>query len=142
MSNFNVTGKANSVYDWTFYGAQQKVYPTGDAGVTVTANAAAWTLGSYAEIVAASTITNDFQITGVGINAVSGAGVHQLTLYAGTDVVADVRYPVLGTPASQVLYPLTVSTTKIDANTQIQAKLQTSSTNADTVTISIEYQEL
>lgn len=140
--NPNVNGTATSKYTWKFNGTTLKSYPTGAGGVAVTANAAAWTLGAAAAIVAASTITSDFQIVSVVLEAVTGGAIYQLTLYDDGVACLDKRFTVLGAPGNQILYTLDVSTDKILANSAITAKLQTSSSNADDCTISIEYQEL
>jgi hypothetical protein len=117
----------------------QKVYPTGAAGVTVTAGTPAWTLGSFAEIVPASTITSDFDVHWITIEAVSAAGVYELVLYAATTEIGRLRFTVTGTPANRISLPQKMQTAIIAANTQIQAKLMTSTGVADTTTISIEY---
>jgi hypothetical protein len=142
MGRFNTNGKATSNYTWKFSGSTNKVYPTGAGGVTVTANAAAWTLGSPATIVAANAIASAFMITGIAIEAVNGAGIYELVLYDDGVECGRKKFAILGTPGNQALYPIDFNTDEIAANSAITAKVMTSSTNADTVTLSIEYEVL
>lgn len=119
----------------------QKVYPTGGAGVTVTADAAAWTLGSFAEIVPASTITDDFDLHWLNIETVSGAAVFELVLYAATTEISRIRFSAVGIANNILLPEKKVMTELLPANTQIQAKIMSSTTSADSVSVSVEYHE-
>ena len=114
-----------------------KVYPTMAAGVTVTADAAAWTLGNYAEVVPVNTITSNFVINQINMGAVSAATYYELVLYAATTEVGRIRFYT-----SDAAYGYAFKgfhTPVIAANSQIQAKLATASAEADTCVISISY---
>lgn len=116
------------------------VYPTGAAGVTATCGtAAAWTLGSFAEIVPVSTIGDVFDVHFVNIEAVSAAAIYEIVLYATTTEIARIRFTAVGTPNNITFPSIPIQTANIAADTQIQAKVMSSTGNADTVTISIHY---
>ncbi len=115
----------------------EKVYPTLAAGETVTANATAWTLGDYSEIVPAGTIKSTFCINAINLGAVSAATYYELVLYAVTTEIGRLRFY---TSDSSYGYAFKhFKTPPIAANSQIQAKLATASTDADTAVISISY---
>jgi hypothetical protein len=115
------------------------VYPTLAAGVTVTSSAVADTLGNYAEIVPASTITSDFDIHFINIEAVSAAATYELVLYDTTTEIGRIRFTAVGTP-NNITFPTRPLITPVVAkNKQIQAKLASDNAVADTATISIEY---
>lgn len=115
--------------------AQSKVYPTEDAGVVVTESGVAWTLGSIVEIVAASTITKGFAITGVTIEAMGAAGTYELVLYYGSGDVecGRIKFTAAGN------YPL--KSQVIPANSRVRAKLTSSNGSSQTATVAIRYQE-
>lgn len=113
------------------------VYPTLATWKTVTATASAWTLGNYAEIVPASTITSQFIINKINLGAVSAATYYELVLYAATTEIG--RSHFYTSDASYGYAFQDFKTPLIVANTQIQAKLATASGDADTVVISISY---
>lgn len=118
---------------------EQKVYPTLAAGVTITSSASADTLGNYAEIVPINTITEDFDIHFVNIEAVSAAATYELVLYVETTEIARLRFTAVGTP-NNFTFPFRPLTCPVLAkNSQIQAKLSSDNAVADTATISIEY---
>lgn len=116
---------------------QGRVFPTLADGVVVTGGAA-WTLGSFVEIVPVNTITAIFDIHAVSIEAISANDVYELVLYAATTEICRVRFTknanfdsILNVPVMMGIQP---------ANTQIQAKIASSS-GADTATISLFYHE-
>ena len=120
---------------------KQKVYPTGAGGVTVTAAAGAWTLGAFAEIIPASTLSDDFDIHWMTIEGASAADTYELVLYVEEEEIARSRFVVLGTPANLIIPPKRLQTPILAANSQIQAKLMTAGGGSDTCTISLEYHE-
>ena len=116
------------------------VYPTGAAGVTLTCgDAAAWTLGSFTEIVPANTIAKPFDIHFVEIEAVSTAATYEVVLYAVETEIGRFRFTAAGTPNNIVFVPRPFQCGQQPKNTQIQAKIMSSSGNANTSTISVEY---
>lgn len=120
----------DAAFNNAFYG-KVKCSPSMAAGVTVTADAAAWTLGipSNPILESAAPIT----ITGISFENLSAAVTYELVLYAGEVEIARVR--VSGTAAQFV--PL--NTPILDAASVITAQVASSSTNADTVSVSVRY---
>lgn len=101
--------------------SEQNVYPTLADPVTLTAGAGAWTLGNYAEVVPASTITKMFDIHGLDISAPSANEDYEIYLYAGTTFIGSVSFTRTNNFVNSIHVPMT--TPKIAANSQIQAKL-------------------
>ena len=116
-----------------------KVFPTLGAGVTVTGAAGAWTLGNYAEVAAANDITSDFDIHYIVVEDISATGVYELVLYAATTEIGRIRLVKSAAQDSVLSHPFQCAIQP--ANTQIQAKLASSSGGGDTITISLEYHE-
>jgi hypothetical protein len=126
------------IIDEHFHSAQ-KVYPTGTGGVTVTGAAGAWTLGDFAEVVPVSTITEDFDLHWVNVEAISASGIYEIVFYQATTEIARKRFPVLGTPANLIMPPLRLQTVIIPANAQIQAKIMNAAGGGESATISLDY---
>ena len=114
-----------------------KVYPTLAGGVQVTAGAA-WTLGAFAEIIPASTITSDFDIHAVDIENISANDVYELVLYQGASdtEIGSVRF-VKDAAQSATLNTI-IQTPIVPANARIRAKIA-SAAGSDNVTISLRY---
>lgn len=118
------------------------VYPTGAAGVTITASdAGAWTLGSFTEIVPADTITNDFDIHFVNIEAVSEDTSYELVLYGATTEIGRIRFTSVTIANAGFFVSVPMQTTICEANSQIQAKLMSATGVADTLTVSLFYHQ-
>lgn len=121
--------------------SESKVYPTLANGVTVTAAAGAWTLGSFAEIFPASTITSDFDIHYIGVENISANDVYELVLYSGPVAseieIGRVRFAKNTNLEGTINQPF--QTPIILANERIAAKLASQGGGSDTVTISIFY---
>jgi len=118
------------------------VYPTLAAGVTVTSAETAWVEGDYAEIIPASTgVTSEYDIHWINLEAESSSGgaIYELSLYAATTEIARVRFATIDVPATTIFHSFPVMTPVEPAGTQIQAKLASSTTDADTLTISLSY---
>jgi len=118
-----------------------KVYPTLAAGVTVTGAAGAWTLGNFAVVVPADTITSEYSIHFVNIAEASASDTYELVFYSGADAseveVGRIRFTrALG---SQSTAPSPIKTTIIAANSQLKAKIASSGGGSDTAIISIFY---
>lgn len=135
----NETGYDRIITINEHFHSAQNVYPTGAAGITITGAAGAWTLGDYAEIVPVNTITSDFDLHWINIEAVSAAGIYEIVLYAATTEIGRKRSAILGTPANIIVPPMRVQTEIIDKNTQIQAKVMNAAGGSETITISLDY---
>ena len=118
---------------------ESKCYPTLAGGVTVTGAAGAWTLGSFAEIVPVNTITEDFDIHFVNIENANVEDTYELRLYATTTEIACVRFTTTQVAGRLIPAQTNVQTPIISANSQIQAKIASSSGGSDTATISLQY---
>jgi hypothetical protein len=118
-----------------------KVYPTLADGVTVTATTAGttWTLGALVEIVPASTITVDFDIHHVSIEALSANSVYELVLYAGAGdtEIGRVRFTKNAVMDGTMNIPM--QTPIIAANSRIRAAIATTNDNGETADISLFY---
>ena len=119
-----------------------KIYPSLANGVSVTAGAA-WTLGSFVEIVPLSAITNDFDIHYVSIEDISANDVYELVLYSDADgtpgsevEIGRVRFVRSAVQSATLNAPM--RTPLIAANSQIKAKIA-SSGGGNNATISIFY---
>lgn len=120
-----------------------KVYPTLADGVNITGGAGSWVLGSFVELIPASTITDKFDIHWVHVEAVSANDTYELVLYSGelgSEVeICRARF-TKSTTAGAGASEFHVQTPIIPANTRISAKLA-SSGGGDNVDISIQYHE-
>jgi hypothetical protein len=114
-----------------------KCYPTLAAGVTVTGGAGAWQLGNYVEIVPASTITSKFDIHWINVGSASASDTYELVLYAATTEIGRVRFTRPSGSTTNSFAPFMCDL--VAANTQIQAKIASSSGGGDTAVISIGY---
>lgn len=115
------------------------VRPTMAAGVTVTKDAAAWTLGSFATIIPTGSVTAPFDIHSINFDSISANGTFEIVLYAGADgAEAEIcRTRFTRTTAADIANDSPVMTAVQPANTQIKAKLAGSSSGADNVVISL-----
>lgn len=119
--------------------AATKVYPTLAGGTTVTSGAA-WTLGNFAEIVPANTITKDFDIHFIAVEGASASEVYEIVLYAATTEIGRVRASFIDIANSQSLPSIPFQCQIQAENVQIQAKVATAS-GGDNITISLHYHE-
>jgi hypothetical protein len=117
-----------------------KVYPTLADGVTVTADATAWTLGAFVVVVPASTITAGFDIHHISVEALSANDIYELVLYSGADLseteIGRVRFTKNANQDGTMDVPF--QTPINAANSQIKAKLATNA-GSSTADISIFY---
>lgn len=111
--------KINDLWEGTHH--SQLVYPTLANPIIVTAAGGVWTLGNFAEIIPANTITEAFHIHHIGIHEASVNGGYEIVLYAGevemgraTFTRTDKKDDVEGLP---IMLPHSL------ANAQIQAKV-------------------
>ena len=120
--------------------APTKCYPSGTDGVTVTAgDAAPWTLGAFTEIIPAGAITDVFDIHFITPEAVSAAGSYEIVLYAATTEIGRTRFGATGTPNNIIFPDVAFQTDKLAAGTQVQARLMSSTGDADTIVMSLDY---
>jgi len=120
-----------------------KVYPTLANGVVVTADNVAWTLGAAVEVVPINTITEDFLIYLIKVEAVSLTDTYEVVLYsdaAGTIEIARFR------TTRNTLFPeagdIIISSEIIAANSTITARVANALGGIETVTVSLHYVEI
>lgn len=132
------TVAANVVLILARFTGQQKVYPTAAAGVGLLTSATGWTLGSFVEIVPASTITSAFVVTGLSYeDGDLAAGEYaEIVLYYGP---GDVEFARIRIPEKANGFNVLPSCTVIPANSRIRAKATNSTNNARTPVVSIAY---
>lgn len=118
-----------------------KVYPTLADGVVLTAvtDASTWTLGSLVEVVPASTITSDFDIHHVLVEAMSANSVYEIVLYAGAGDTEVGRVRCVKNAVQSGTLNLPMQTPLIVANSRIRAAVASEGNNGETVTISLKY---
>jgi len=120
------------------------VYPTLANGVDIVSANTDWVLGTVTEVVPINTITTDFHIHGITIEALDRDAVFELALYAGAGdtEVARVRWAQNGGFFGDRGLD-TITGTQIAANSRIRAALASSNGTAQiaTVRISIRYAE-
>lgn len=135
-----LAGWAHAMFDHAH--KAMDVFPTGAAGEVVTAgNVGAWDLGAFAVIVPTNGITADFDIHFAVVEVMDANATYELVLFSGADAseveIAHVRFVRVTNQVRSVHIP--IQTPIIAANTQIKAKLMTSSGAADSATISLAY---
>lgn len=113
------------------------VYPTLANGVAVVSANLDWVYGAYATIVPASTITDDFHILAVSIEACDRDATFQLELYSGAadDIVTAVRFNVTGGFFGNQVYVIGSKHTVADS--RIRARLASSNGLAQIATIAL-----
>lgn len=119
-----------------------KVIPTGTVGLTITCDTnSAWDLGAFGILAATNAITSDFDIHYINVENMTANATYEIVIYAGANaseveigrlrtVRTDKKDTAIGSP---FMCPLQ------DANTQIKAKVMSSTGAADQVTLSMEY---
>ncbi len=119
-----------------------KAIPSGSAGITVTAgDSEAWDLGAFAVVVATNAISEDFDIHYVVVEVMSANATYELVLYAGADgsEVEIARTRVVRVTNQVRSFDLPIQTPMMQGNTQIKAKLMSSTGATDALTISLYY---
>ncbi len=119
-----------------------KVTPSGQAGVTLTAgDADPWTLGGFGVLAATNAITIIFDLHFIVVEAMSANATYEIVVYSGADAseveVGRIRIVRVTNQVRSVALP--IQTPLIAANSQIKAKVMSSTGNLDTVTISLQY---
>jgi len=115
-------------------------YPTLGVGVAVPTHGDPWTLGVATEIIPASTITNDYDVHYVSVEALDDNAVYELRIFhgAGTTAAGCVRFTKNANLDATSNVPML--TTLIPANNNLSAQLA-SSVGASSATISVSYHE-
>ncbi len=118
------------------------VLPSGQAGVTLTAgNADPWTLGGFEVMAATNAITNIFDLHFIVVEAMSANATYEIVLYSGADAaeveVGRIRIVRVTNQVRSATLP--IQTPMIAANSQIKAKVMSSTGALDTVTISLQF---
>lgn len=119
-----------------------EVIPSGQAGVTLTAgDANPWTLGGFEVVAATNAITDEFDIHFVVVEAMSANATYEIVLYSGADAseVEIARFRIVRVTNQVKSAMIPIQTLIITANTQIKAKVMSSTGNLDTTTISLQY---
>jgi hypothetical protein len=114
-----------------------QVYPTLAGGVAVATAAGVWGLSAgFTEIVPINTITTDFDIHWICIEALDDNAVYEIVLYAATTEIGRVR--VVKNAVMEGTQNIKFQCDIQPANTQIQAKAASSVGNS-VATFSIHY---
>jgi hypothetical protein len=132
-------GRLDELYDQ--FQERRKCYPNLAAGATIVSSASAWTYGSYAAIVPASTITNPYHVLALIIETCSiSDGVFQVGLYqgAGDTLITEMRFSIAGGFFGNQVY--IVGSAECVANAQIRCRAACSA-GAATLTVSVVYLE-
>lgn len=116
---------------------ERRVYPTLANGATIVSANADWAYGAYATVVPASVITSDYQVLALSIESCNRNAVYQLELYkgGGDDIVTAVRFAVEGGFFGNQVY--VIGSERVDANSQIRARLASSNGAAEIATIAM-----
>ena len=116
--------------------SQQKVYPTLAAGVTLTASAAAWALGTLTQIIPVNYVTTIFDIHFANVASASSADIYEVVLYASVTEIARTR--VTRALGQNPVAPTPLITPLLPANTNINAKVA-SSGGGNNIVLSVFY---
>lgn len=114
-----------------------EVYPSLANGIVVAGAAGVWTLGSFVEIIPASTKSADFDIHYLTIEGVSIADVYEIVLYNGTTEIGRRRIAFVDIANSQTLPSIPFQTRVQDKDSQIQAKVANKAGGSESLTISL-----
>lgn len=118
---------------------EAKVYPTLAAGVTLTAAASSWVLGTTVEVIPASTITDDFDIHYVQIEDISANGTYEIVLYSGAGDTEVGRVRIVRSAVQSEVLAIPIMTPIIAKNSRIRAAVASSGGASETVDISLFY---
>ena len=117
-----------------------KVYPTLANGVAVASSAVAWTLGTNTEVVPVNTITTQFLIYLVKIEAASATDIFEVVLYSGAGAGTEIgRFRTNRNTDFPEAGDVVISTEIIAANSRISARIASKTAGAKTLTVSIHY---
>jgi hypothetical protein len=140
LTTAQATALTELSYHWE---TERRVYPSLAAGAAVVSANADWVYGAYGIVVPASTITSNFTIVAVSIEACNRDAVFQLELYKGVadDLVTACRFAISGGFFGNQFYFL--GSEEIEANSQVRARVASSNGAAliATLAISVVYYE-
>lgn len=127
---------------YEFLISERLVYPTLAGGASLISAAADWTLGAYATIIPASTISSDFVLHSVLVESSDVNGVMEMELYEGANDVLFFawRFTIAGGYWSTQPYT-SIGSPLIEADKRIRARLASSdgAANQATLAVSISY---
>lgn len=131
-------GYQNSLYQHVHQ--QARCYPSLADGIVVTGGVPAWTLGNFAEIIPANTITSAFDIHFIVVENVSAQDIYEMVLYTGTvgNEVEIGRVRIDRESATSGAQNVPIQIPAQSANSRISAKLASKS-GGDSATISVYY---
>lgn len=120
----------------------QKVYPSLANGITLTGAAGAWALGVIAAIIPINTITDNFDIHSIEIEAYNANDTFEIVLYSdsgGTKEIGRVRVTRITNVGASPSVPFMC---KIQlANTGIWGAVASKAGTSNTITISLRYHQ-
>jgi len=127
--------------------SRTRVYPQDvTATITLAANAAANTFGSWTEIIPIDTVDFEYMCEGIVIEGVDGATTYFIQLgYSLTDgddpttaqIVGERRVRIVTVPIARATESLEISAMHCPANAKLWGRLKTASTDADEAEISV-----
>lgn len=113
-------------------------YPSLSNGILLTADSSSWTPSDYIEVIPVNTITSDYRLNDVIIEATSNGGCYQLDFYKGTignEVhIGSVRISGI----AEIKGNIDIRTKCIEANSRVTCKVS-HSIGSETITISLGY---
>lgn len=135
-STHTIFGHVHDIWEGSHH--EQKVWPALADAILVTAHADAWTLGNYAEIVAANAISEEFHIHHIQIISPSANGEYELVLYTETTEILRVTFS--RTDKKDDVEGLEIVSPHCDANAQIQMKVASgNAASADSIKVKLWY---
>ena len=127
--------------------SRTRVYPQDvTATITLAANAAANTFGSWTQIVPINTVDFDYMVSGVHIEGVDAATTYFIQLgYSITDgddpttaqILGERRIRLVTVPIARATEALELKAAHCPANAKLWGRLKTASTDADEAEISV-----
>lgn len=141
--DMRLESQVNSLYQANY--TRARVYPTLEAGATVVSANANWTLGAFATLIPAATVTSAYHVSAIAIETCDVVtAVFELAIYySDTDtLMSTVRFSIAGGFWGNSVY--LVPSVKIPANARIRMKLASSDglANPATLTVSAIYRLL
>ena len=117
------------------FGTRRRVYPTLANAVQLTGTTTTWSFGSYVEVVPVSTITSNFRILEIVVEAVSASIECQIDIATGAASSEVVIFTARFVGTCRIQVPCDT----ISANTRISARLANKGTTGRTADISIGF---
>ena len=123
-----------------------RVYPQDiTVDITLTADAAANTFGSWTEIIPLNTVPFDYDVIGLVVESVSAATKYHIQLGYSTDASdppannesGERRVRMVTVPIARATELLKIAGQNTPANSKLWGRVKTASTNADTCEVSV-----